>query len=99
MVVYIQSKGVMVALVTGGSFLEYAFLVKIFCFFSDINITTPSFREYSYLSFSLAKIKIHLQTSITLTFSTPAVNGILFYVTRDITSLSGDFLSITLHDR
>ena len=73
--------------------------VKIFRSVSDIIITTPSFKDYSYQSFSLAKIKIHSQTSIAITFSTPAMNGILFYVTKDIKSLSGDFLSITLHDR
>ena len=87
------------------SYLSCFILVPLLCwriyflFLLAINITTPYFQDYSYMSFSLEKINIQTKTSITIAFSPFTRDAILFYITRDINSLSGDFMSITLHNR
>ncbi|KAL9962211.1 hypothetical protein ACROYT_G031293 [Oculina patagonica] len=62
----------------------------------DISIQTPLFQNFSYMLF--AKTDIRSSTQVTITFKPLALNGILFYVSYDDQSTTGDFLSIILHN-
>ena len=64
--------------------------------FVDITIQTPFFQNFSYLAFR--KTDIRTSTHINITFKPLALNGILFYVSYDDQTTTGDFLSIILHN-
>ena len=64
--------------------------------FLDILIETPLFQNFSYMLFP--KTYIRTNTRIKIKFKPLALNGILFYVSRDDQSTTGDFLSIILHN-
>lgn len=73
--------------------LWYAFS----CFLTaDIIIQTPQFQNFSYMMF--AKTNIRSTTQITIRFKTETLDGILFYVSHEEQSTTGDFLSIILHN-
>ncbi|RMX46707.1 hypothetical protein pdam_00015679 [Pocillopora damicornis] len=62
----------------------------------DIIIQTPRFQNFSYMMF--AKTNIRSTTQITIRFKPETLDGILFYVSHEEQSTTGDFLSIILHN-
>lgn len=62
----------------------------------DIIIQTPRFQNFSYMMF--AKTYIRSTTQITIRFKPETLDGILFYVSHEEQSTTGDFLSIILHN-
>ena len=67
-----------------------------FSLFLDILIEKPLFQNFSYMLFP--KPNVRANTQIKIKFKPLALNGILFYVSRDDQSTTGDFLSIILHN-
>lgn len=77
--------------------VSYDFVMIVFFPpFLDILIETPLFQNFSYMLFP--KTYVRTSTQITINFKPLALNGILFYVSRDDQSTTGDFLSIILHN-
>ncbi|CAH3192107.1 unnamed protein product, partial [Porites evermanni] len=64
--------------------------------FVDITIQTPLFQNFSYMMFT--KTNVRSSTQISIRFKPAVRNGILFYVAHDEQSITGDFLSIYLHN-
>lgn len=62
----------------------------------DITIQRPLFQNFSYMLFE--KTNVRSTTQITIRFKPETLSGILFYVGYNEQSVTGDFLSIFLHN-
>lgn len=74
----------------------YLVCFSVVIYFLDITIQTPLFQNFSYMMFT--KTNIRSSTQISIRFKPAVMNGILFYVAHDEQSITGDFLSIYLHN-
>lgn len=60
----------------------------------EVNISTPYFKEKSFLA--LPSVRVRSTLKISLEFKTDTKNGLLFYVSRNLQSSKGDFLAVSL---